>query len=142
MKEITVIAFLLAVLTACQTNPRRTLETNQSPVVQQQDSSTTFPNVTDVSESFKGTLNGAAVIFEHKDFTAFRLTEKGKVSTGALNTERGFGKDEDATLYVLNPDKPQKDQKYFVRLTDGRIFMLDEQRKIIEGVEWKRTASF
>jgi len=57
------------------------------------------------------------------------------VEKGNLNTERGFEEDEDATVYVLNYDKPETEQKYFVRLTKypGSVIMLDRNRKIIQS---------
>lgn len=54
-------------------------------------------------------------------------------STGKLNTERGYEKDNDATVYVLDYDKPGE-ERYFVRFTgkDKKLVMLDKQRKMIK----------
>jgi hypothetical protein len=48
-----------------------------------------------------------------------------------LNTERGYENDPDATVYVLNPDQPVNDQRYFVRLTgkDSEVFEIGKNRK-------------
>jgi hypothetical protein len=56
------------------------------------------------------------------------------VRSGLFNTERGFEKDEDATLYVLNDDKPTAEQFYFVRETgsDNLLIKLDQERRKIK----------
>lgn len=48
-----------------------------------------------------------------------------------MNTERGFEKDPDATVYILNPDKPEKEQWIFVRETgdDSSILEIGTNRK-------------
>jgi len=48
-----------------------------------------------------------------------------------LNTERGYEKDENATVYILNSDKPEGQQMYFVRETgnDSTIFEIKKNRK-------------
>ncbi|MFC0186454.1 copper homeostasis protein (lipoprotein) [Pseudarcicella hirudinis] len=57
------------------------------------------------------------------------------VETGNVNTERGFGKDEDATLYILNWDKAETEQRYFVRLSKkpGQLTMLDRSKNLIDS---------
>ena len=52
---------------------------------------------------------------------------------GSANTERGFENDRNATVYVLNDDKPEEQQIYFVRKTgvDGILTKLDEHRHLI-----------
>src|SRR3569832_1554969 len=86
----------------------------------------------EVTEKYIGIINGGQVIFEHSHFTQYRLTENNKVTTGALNTERGFGDDADATLFVLNPDSAEDKQKYFVRFTGGKFAMLNNQSQLID----------
>ncbi len=73
-----------------------------------------------------------------KDFTQYRLTEGNQVKEGKLNTERGFEQDEDATVFILNFDKPENEQKFFVRLTNGGVIMLDSQRKMVPGVNLEK----
>ena len=46
---------------------------------------------------------------------------------GNLNTERGYGKDDDATVYILNFDKPESEQTRFVRYSNGNVAMFDAQ---------------
>lgn len=83
------------------------------------------------SECFYGTVKGIAIVFEHQDYTKFRMTENGKLVEGALNTERGFGDDPDATVYVLNFGQPEEEWRYIVRYSSGRVVMLDQDRKEI-----------
>ncbi len=76
------------------------------------------------------------------DFQSYELVEVylGKdaqpfMSHGKLNTERGFENDVNATVFVLNYDQPEKNQIYFVRLTNmrDRLTMLDRNRKKIKS---------
>lgn len=58
------------------------------------------------------------------------LKQKGK-----LLIERGFENDIDATLYTLNPDKPNE-KLYFVYFSNnpkGEILKLDNEKKIIDS---------
>ena len=50
---------------------------------------------------------------------------------GSLNTERGFGDDKDATVFILDHDKDAAKQRFFVRYTgeDDVIKALDKDRK-------------
>jgi hypothetical protein len=83
--------------------------------------------------TFKGVVDGKAIVFEHKDFVIYRLTVDGKQWVGSLNTERGYRKDRDATVFVLDHDQPESQQKYFVWLSNGSFHMLDSNRKILPG---------
>ncbi len=55
-------------------------------------------------------------------------------SKGPMLIERGYEKDNDATLYILNPDS-DTEKRYFVRLTaqPGKLIMLDKDQKIINS---------
>lgn len=58
------------------------------------------------------------------------LKQKGK-----LLIERGFGSDVDATVYTLNPDKPNE-KLYFVYFSNnskGEILKLDNEKKMIDS---------
>jgi hypothetical protein len=85
-----------------------------------------------VTERFSGIINGKNIIFEHSDYTKYRLTDNGVVTLGDLNTERGFGVDENATVYVLDWKKPEQEQIYFVRLTGTTTLQqLGSNREVI-----------
>ena len=50
-------------------------------------------------------------------------------SQGTWTTLRGTPKDDNATVYQLNPDHPEK-SRYFLKLDDSTLEMLDEQLEI------------
>ena len=84
------------------------------------------------TERFIGTIDDVTTIFEHKDYTSYTLTENGVSVSGELNTERGYQDDIDATVFVLDWQKPEAEQKYFVRLTGSAgIQKLDENRELV-----------
>ncbi len=86
------------------------------------------------TERFVGTIDDVLTVFEHKDFTSYTLIEAGVSVSGELNTERGYGDDIDATVFVLDWQKPEAEQKYFVRLTGStEIQRLDENRELLAG---------
>lgn len=124
---------------ACKSEKSET--TKETPALQPSEINTNTGSgvkQTKPTETFTGTMNGVKVVFKHNDYTQYRLKEGKKVTTGALNTERGFEKDEDATVYILNSDKPESEQKYFVRYTDGKFVMLDAKRKVVPGSDFKK----
>lgn len=54
---------------------------------------------------------------------------------GELNFERGFGEDDNATVYILNYNKP-KEEQYYVRFShQKKLIKLDKERKfhIVKG---------
>ncbi len=87
------------------------------------------------TERYAARIDRVDVVFEHTDFTRYKLQTNELVREGELNTERGFEEDEDATVYVLNWQKPEGEQMRYVRLTaePGRLYMLDSDQKIIRG---------
>lgn len=93
------------------------------------------PEVVEFTERYAARVDRVNVVFEHKDYTSYRLTTNELVREGELNTERGFEDDIDATVYVLNWQKPEGEQMYYVRLTaePNRLYALDGDRKILRG---------
>jgi hypothetical protein len=89
----------------------------------------------DYTERYSARVDRVDVVFEQKDYTSYRLTTNELVREGELNTERGFGDDPDATVYILNWRKPVGEHIYYVRLTSEpeKIFVLDSNREIIKG---------
>jgi hypothetical protein len=96
---------------------------------------TPAPEAVDFTERYTARVDRVDVVFEHKDYTWYRLTTNGLVREGELNTERGFEDDVDATVYVLNWQKPEGEQLFYVRLTaePGRLYALDGERKLLRG---------
>lgn len=90
------------------------------------------------TETFKGNFNGQEIIFYHSDFQTYTLSMGGAVTSGHLNTERGYGDDRGATVYVLDDDKPKKEQKYFVRTPTGSVYMLDNDRYVLDEAIFDR----
>lgn len=88
------------------------------------------------TEKFKGIINGKTIVFEHENYAHYRLTVNGFVTTGDLNTERGFGSDINATVFILDWEKPVDDQKIFVRFTGDttHISMFDTKRANVIGI--------
>ena len=87
------------------------------------------------TERYQARVDRVDVVFEHFDYTRYRLTTNELVRMGELNTERGFEDDIDATVYVLNWQQPEGEQMRYVRLTaePGRLYLLDSEQKIITG---------
>ncbi len=88
-----------------------------------------------VTERYQARVDRVNVVFEQVDYTRYRLQTNGLVRTGTLTTERGFEGDADATVYVLNWQKPEGERMYYVRLTTDptHLYVLDSERKIIRG---------
>ncbi len=53
--------------------------------------------------------------------------------TGKFNTERGFGDDDDATVVILDYDKPLNEQKYYVWFSKNpkMVYVLSPQKEMI-----------
>lgn len=94
-----------------------------------------FEGESDYTERFSARIDRVDVVFEQKDYTSYRLVTNGFVREGELNTERGFEDDLDATVYVLNWQKPEAQQMLYVRFTDEPtlLYLLDSDRKVITG---------
>ena len=87
------------------------------------------------TERYAARVDRVEVVFEHRDYTIYRLQTNDLVRTGELNTERGFKDDQDATVYVLNWQKPEGEQIRYVRLTSEptKLYVLDGNQEIIQG---------
>lgn len=113
----------------------------KSIIITEKDAMSDLPEITlpkeeiDFTERYAARVDRVDVLFEQKDYTTYRLTTNGLVREGELNTERGFGDDPDATVYVLNWRKPEGEQIYYVRLTSDptHIYVLDGNREMIKG---------
>lgn len=89
------------------------------------------------TERYSARVDRIEVVFEHWDYTSYRFTTGGGyVQEGELNTERGFGDDPDATLYVLNWRKHEGERIYFVRLRNDPTHIYNvryDTQEIIKG---------
>lgn len=87
------------------------------------------------TERYSARVDRVNVVFEHYDYTSYRLTTNGLVREGELNTERGFEADIDATVFVLNWQKPEGEQMRYVRLSTDptHLYFIDSEQKIVMG---------
>ena len=87
------------------------------------------------TERFSAQVDRVKVIFEQWDYTRFRLQTNDLVREGEMNSERGFGDDPDATLYVLNWHKTEGERIYYVRLTaePQYLYVVDSYRNLIKS---------
>lgn len=84
------------------------------------------------TETFEGSYLGKTLVVSHKDFQKFTYKEGDLMLSGAMNTEKGYGDDRSATVYVLNCDKPKAEQKYVVRGSNGSVYLLDQDRFVVD----------
>lgn len=105
----------------------------EAPVIESD--TTDFSNGTAIYERYSARVDRVDVVFEQRDYMRYRLTTNGLVREGELNTERGFGDDIDATVYVLNWQQPEGEQMRYVRLTSqpGILYLLDSNQEIVWG---------
>lgn len=140
MKHIAPILFGAVVITLALLMFHINRDSKQSvsePVVAEEAvvEETSAHEVVEYTERYAARVDRVNVVFEHKDYTWYRLTTNDLVREGELNTERGFEDDIDATVYVLNWQQPEGQQMFYVRLTDepGVLYALDGDRKILRG---------
>ena len=94
-----------------------------------------------IVEKYTGTQAGKPLTISITSFTAYSIvTENEMPVTGSVNTERGFGDDENATVYVLDWDKDAKLQKRYVRPSSDptHLFAVDASGKINKEVSFKK----
>jgi len=87
------------------------------------------------TEQFAGQIDRVSVQFAHQDYTTYELTTNGVMRSGPLNTERGFGDDADATVYVLNWQSDPTEHILYVRLSrePDSLYLLDSNRAMVTG---------
>jgi copper homeostasis protein (lipoprotein) len=73
--------------------------------------------------------------FELSSIYKGKTPEKEFTEKGNFNTERGLEDDADGTIYILNWDKPEKEQVYYGYYSKNpeKLFMLDREKKIIKS---------
>lgn len=85
------------------------------------------------TERYRAQVDRVKVLFEQWDYTRYRLQTNELVREGEMNSERGFGDDTDAVVYVLNWLAPESEQIRYVRLTaePERLYALDGYNNLI-----------
>jgi hypothetical protein len=70
---------------------------------------------------FAGSLDGKDVSLQLRDdFLGYRMVDGGLRVVGDLNTEKGFGKEDNAVVYVLNPSaEAAKQLRFLLKKGDG-----------------------
>lgn len=86
-----------------------------------------------------GMLNGHKFSMEVKDNgQSYRMVMRGQTTTGDLNTERGFGTDENAVVYVLNHTQPPEQQlRFLLRVQGGvnQLLQIGADGKVLQGAD-------
>ena len=87
------------------------------------------------TERYRARVDRVQVQFEHWDSTRYRLQTNDLVREGEMNSERGYETDPDATVYVLNWQKPIGEHIRYVRLTaePTALYILNSKNKIVLG---------
>lgn len=153
--RITGVSYALLVLfiTACNSKPAEdeALVTSKTGLLEaaMEDEPTgdtvTYKNVSSCNacEGMTTTLK----LFTHENKYSLSREHEEKhiadqVSEGSYNTERGFEKDEDATLYILNDKSPANQHIYFLRESSEKdqLTELDSTRKKQAGHIYKKEA--
>ncbi|MBY0538291.1 hypothetical protein K2P47_02745 [Patescibacteria group bacterium] len=111
-----------------------------TPVVVDSGNEEVAPNETAVAsnaptERYSAQVDRVKVIFEQWDYTRYRLQTNELVREGEMNSERGFGDDPDATVYVLNWQAPEGEQIRYVRLTTepGYLYAVDGNQNSVKS---------
>jgi hypothetical protein len=94
-----------------------------------------FEGESNFTERYSAQVDRVKVVFEHMNFTSYRLVTNGLVREGELNTERGYKDDLDATVFVLNWQQPEGQQMRYVKLTNepNKLYVLDGAGERIMG---------
>ncbi len=127
--------FLILFSANCTTN------TKQKPAIQKQEPQTIsiyegtgiWPEQAEVKTTL--TLHWAANSYQKNTYTLTKEypTKQTVDYSGKFNTERGFKEDIDATVFILNYDKPENEQLYFVYFSNNPniLYRLDSLKKEI-----------
>lgn len=73
--------------------------------------------------------------FELSSIYKGKSPEKVFKEKGNINTERGLEKDENGTIFILNWDKPEKEQLYYGYYSKNpeKLYLLDRNKKVIKS---------
>jgi hypothetical protein len=79
------------------------------------------PKTTFGGPVYVGSLDGKEVSLQLRDdFLGYRMVDGGLRVVGDLNTEKGFGKEDNAVVYVLNPSaEAAKQLRFLLKKRDG-----------------------
>ncbi|KAF2327901.1 copper resistance protein NlpE [Flavobacterium ginsenosidimutans] len=146
MRKIIILAFTLALIVSC--NSKNGKDEN-NVVLTDTIASNEKNEPADSISVYEGTLpcadcEGIETIlkinivdnkFELSSTYKGKQPEKNFKGRGNINTERGLEKDPDGTIYILNWDKPEKDQVYYGYYSKNpeKLYLLDRNKKMIKS---------
>lgn len=146
MKKILILTAILIQLASCNSKKQEMVDTED---VTDSTEIQTREEKTDTMLVFEGLLpcadcEGIETIlkidqinnkFELSSTYKGKSPEKEFKEKGNINTERGLESDPDGTIYILNWDKPEKEQVYYGYYSKNpeKLYMLDRNRKVIKS---------
>ena len=145
MRKI-ILVFIAVLLTFCNS---KNVKNNSETIVNDTIVDNERDIVTENSSVYEGTLpcadcEGIETIlkinrldnkFESTSIYKGKSPEKKFIEKGNINTERGLEKDPDGTIFILNWDKPEKDQIYYGYYSKNpeKLYLLDRTKKVIKS---------
>ncbi|MET3027039.1 copper resistance protein NlpE [Flavobacterium sp. UW10123] len=147
MKKLLILAIAILIhLTSC--NFKKQQDTNKAIESDSTEISTEKDEV-DSTMVYEGTLpcadcSGILTVlkinqidnkFELSNIYQGKSPEKQFKEKGNFNTERGLENDINGTIFILNWDKPEKDQCYYGHYSKNpeKLYLLDRNKKIIKS---------
>ncbi|MBO9586367.1 MAG: copper resistance protein NlpE N-terminal domain-containing protein [Flavobacterium sp.] len=146
MKKIFILAFAAVIVTSC--NSKNSKDENNAVLTDTIANNEKEDTVESISV-YEGTLpcadcEGIKTIlkidavdnkFQLSSIYQGKQPEKSFTEKGNINTERGLEKDPDGTIFVLNWDKPEKDQTYYGYYSKNpeKLYLLDRNKKVIKS---------
>ena len=96
------------------------------------------PKTTFSGPVYAGSLEGRDVSLQLRDdFLGYRMVDGGLWVVGDLNTEKGFGKEDNAVVYVLNPSAEAARQlRFLLKKTDtvDSLLQVRTDEDVVTGV--------
>jgi copper homeostasis protein (lipoprotein) len=147
MRKIIILAFASALIASC--NSKNSKDEENNAVLTDTIANNEKNEPDDSISVYEGTLpcadcEGIETIlkldvadntFQLSSTYKGKQPEKNFKEKGTINTERGLEKDPDGTIYILNWDKPEKDQVYYGYYSKNpeKLYLLDRNKKIIKS---------
>ncbi|MXO04671.1 copper resistance protein NlpE [Flavobacterium sp. HBTb2-11-1] len=146
MKKIFILAFAAVIVTSC--NSKKSKDENNAVLTDTIANNEKEDTVESISV-YEGTLpcadcegiktilkiDAVANKFQLSSIYEGKQPEKSFTEKGNINTERGLEKDPDGTIFILNWDKPEKDQTYYGYYSKNpeKLYLLDRNKKVIKS---------
>lgn len=146
MKKIVILAFAAVIVTSC--NSKNSKDENSTVLIDTIANNEKEDTVESISvyegilpcadcEGIKTILKIDVVANKFQLSTTYqgKQPEKSFTEKGNINTEKGLEKDPDGTIFILNWDKPEKDQTYYGYYSKNpeKLYLLDRNKKVIKS---------